>query len=71
MKIHSHMLIVHLEANIEMELEKMINTMIKKFKQNLEVWVNCAKTLLKMRLKDKSRHIMQRALESLVPSESM
>ncbi|CAD1477458.1 unnamed protein product, partial [Heterotrigona itama] len=69
LKIYTHMLTVHLEAGRQMELEKIINTIIKKFKQIPEVWVNCGEALLKIGLKDKSRHIMQRALQSLPASE--
>ena len=71
LKIYTHMLTVHLEAGRQMELEKIINTIIKKFKQIPEVWVDCGETFLKMGLKDKSRHIMQRALQSLPASERM
>ncbi|CAL7942589.1 unnamed protein product [Xylocopa violacea] len=69
LKIYSHMLTVHIEAGRQFELEKTIKTMIGKFKQNPQVWVDCGEALLKMGLKDKSRHIMQRALQSLPASE--
>nr|XP_034190633.1 protein RRP5 homolog isoform X1 [Osmia lignaria] len=69
LKVYSHMLTVHLEAGRQFELEKIINTMIGKFKQNPQVWIDCGAALLKMGLKDKSRHIMQRALQSLPASE--
>lgn len=69
LKIYSHMLIVHVEAGRQIELEKTINTIIGKFKQIPEIWINCGEALLKIGLKDKSRHIMQRALQSLPASE--
>lgn len=71
LKIYSHMLIVHVEAGRQIELEKTINTIIGKFKQIPEIWINCGEALLKIGLKDKSRHIMQRALQSLPASERM
>ncbi|XP_031829863.2 ribosomal RNA Processing 5 [Nomia melanderi] len=69
LKVYTHMLTVHFEAERQNELEKIINTMLGKFKQNPDVWINCGTVLLKMGLKDKSRHIMQRALQSLPPSQ--
>ncbi|OAD57691.1 Protein RRP5 like protein, partial [Eufriesea mexicana] len=69
LKIYTHMLLVHIEASRQIELEKTINIMIGKFKQNPQVWIYCGEALLKMGLKDKSRHIMQRALQSLPTSE--
>lgn len=69
LKVYTHMLTVHLEAGRQFELEKTINTMIGKFKQISQVWIECGSVLLKMGLKDKSRHIMQRALQSLPPSD--
>ncbi|XP_012135637.1 ribosomal RNA Processing 5 isoform X2 [Megachile rotundata] len=69
LKVYTHMLTVHLEAGRQFELEKTINTMIGKFKQNPQVWIECGSVLLKMGLKDKSRHIMQRALQSLPASD--
>lgn len=69
LKIYNHMLTVHVEAGRQIELEKTINTMIGKFKHIPEVWFNCGEALVKMGLKDKSRHIMQRALQSLPASE--
>lgn len=71
LKIYTHMLLVHIEASRQIELEKTINVMIGKFKQNPQVWIYCGEALLKMGLKDKSRHIMQRALQSLPTSERM
>ncbi|KOC61617.1 Protein RRP5 like protein [Habropoda laboriosa] len=69
LKIYSHMLTVYAEAGRQIELEKIINTMIGKFKQNPQIWIDCGATLLKIGLKEKSRHIMQRALQSLPASE--
>ncbi|XP_017888354.1 protein RRP5 homolog [Ceratina calcarata] len=69
LKIYTHMLTVHIEAGRLSELAKTVNTMIGKFKQNPQVWIDCGEALLKVNLKDKSRHIMQRALQSLPPSE--
>ena len=70
-KIYTHMLIVRVEAGRQMELEETINTMIGKFKHIPEMWFNCGEGLLKMSLRDKSRHIMQRAFQSLPVSERM
>ena len=71
LKIYSHMLTVHVEAGRQMELQKTIDTMIGKFKHIPEIWFNCGECLLRMGLKDKSRHVMQRALQSLPASERM
>ncbi|XP_071874506.1 protein RRP5 homolog [Bombus fervidus] len=60
-----HMSTVPVEAGRQMELEKRISTMIAKFKRIPETWFNCGGGLLKMGLKDRSRHIPQRALQSL------
>lgn len=65
------MLTVHVEAGRQMELEKTINTMIAKFKHIPETWFNCGEGLLKIGLKDRSRHIMQKALQSLPVCERM
>ncbi|XP_015437456.1 PREDICTED: protein RRP5 homolog [Dufourea novaeangliae] len=69
LKVYTHMLTVHHEAGRQVELEKTINTILGKFKQNPQVWIDCGTALLKMGLKDKSRHIMQRALQSLPLAE--
>ncbi|XP_076653211.1 ribosomal RNA Processing 5 [Halictus rubicundus] len=69
LKVYTHMLTVHFEADRQAELEKLINTMLGKFKNVPQVWIDCGTVLLKMGLKEKSRHIMQRALQSLPPSE--
>lgn len=69
LKILSHMLTVHVEAGRQVELEKLVNTFIKKYKVNPQVWVDCGAALLKIGLKDKSRQIMQRALQSLPTSD--
>nr|KAF7435982.1 hypothetical protein H0235_004173 [Vespula pensylvanica] len=69
LKVYTHMLTVHVEAGRQFELEKLVNTFIGKFKQNPQVWVECGSALLKLGLKDKSRQVMQRALQSLPLSE--
>ncbi|KAK2581800.1 hypothetical protein KPH14_002273 [Odynerus spinipes] len=69
LKIYAHMLTVHVEAGRQLELEKLVNTFIRKFKQNPQVWTDCGTALLKIGLKDKSRQIMQRALQSLPSSD--
>ncbi|XP_033180377.1 rRNA biogenesis protein rrp5-like [Bombus impatiens] len=43
--------------------------MIGKFKHIPETWFNCGEGLLKMGLKEKMGHIMQKALQSLPASE--
>ncbi|KAG7214067.1 hypothetical protein KM043_001432 [Ampulex compressa] len=68
LKVYTHMLTVHVDAGRQNELEKIINAMIGKFKQDPQMWVDCGAALLKLNLKDKSRHIMQRALQSLPAS---
>ncbi|KAK0077894.1 hypothetical protein PV325_003328 [Microctonus aethiopoides] len=67
--IYLHMLSVHADAGRHAELEKMIKTVTGKFKQLPEMWIEVGTILLKVGLKDKSRHIMQRALQSLPPQE--
>ncbi|XP_047343995.1 protein RRP5 homolog [Vespa velutina] len=69
LKVYTHMLTVHAEAGRQFELEKLVNTFIGKFKQNPKVWPECGGALLKLGLKDKSRQVMQRALQSLPSSE--
>lgn len=68
-KVYAHMLTIYSEAGKQIELEKTVNMIVKKFKEQPEMWIKCGATLLKMGLKDKSRHIMQRALQSLPPHE--
>ncbi|XP_029666724.1 protein RRP5 homolog isoform X1 [Formica exsecta] len=68
-RIYTHMLTVHADAGKKIELEKLIDTMIGKFKQNPQTWINCGAALLKIGLKEKSRHIMQRAVQSLPASQ--
>ncbi|EZA53869.1 RRP5-like protein [Ooceraea biroi] len=67
--IYTHMLTVHADAGRRAELEKLIGTMIGKFKQNPQTWIECGTALLKSGLKERSRHIMQRALQSLPVSQ--
>lgn len=64
-KVCSHLLTLHLDAKRYNEIEKLANIMIVKFKQNPKIWTNCGAALLKIGLKDRSRNIMQRALQSL------
>ncbi|OXU24575.1 hypothetical protein TSAR_003263 [Trichomalopsis sarcophagae] len=64
-KVYTHMLTVHGDAGRQADLEKLTSAMIAKFKQNPETWISCGTALLKIGMKDKSRHIMQRALQSL------
>lgn len=68
-KIYTHMLTVHADANRKVELEKLISTMIGKFKQDPQMWINCGDALLKIGFKEKSRYIMQRAIQSLPASQ--
>ncbi|KAL6430719.1 hypothetical protein ACFW04_006937 [Cataglyphis niger] len=68
-KIYTHMLTVHADAGRKIELEKLIDTIIGKFKQDPQTWINCGAALLKIGLKEKSRHIMQRAVQSLPASQ--
>lgn len=68
-RIYTHMLTVHADAGRKAELEKLIDTMIGKFKQDPATWTNCGAALLKIGLKEKSRHIMQRAIQSLPASQ--
>ncbi|XP_046478494.1 rRNA biogenesis protein RRP5 [Neodiprion pinetum] len=64
-KVYTHMLTLHANANRQAALDKTITTITGKFKQNPLAWIESGIALLKMRLKDRSRHIMQRALQSL------
>lgn len=68
-KVYAHMLNVHVDAGRQAELEKLITSMIGKFKQSPDTWVDCGAALLKIGLKEKSRDIMQRALQSLPASQ--
>lgn len=68
-KVYTHMLTVHADAGRQAELNKLVGTMIGKFKQDPQTWIECGTALLKVGLKEKSRHIMQRALQSLPASE--
>ncbi|EFN87453.1 Protein RRP5-like protein, partial [Harpegnathos saltator] len=65
LKVYTHMLNVFLDMGERTELEKLIDVMTHKFKEKPEMWVDCGAALLKIGLKDKSWHIMQRALKSL------
>jgi len=65
LKVYTHMLSVHADASRQIELQKLISTMTGKFKQESQMWIDCGAALLKIGLKEKSRHIMQRALQSL------
>lgn len=69
LKIYTHMLTVHTDVGRQIELEKLIRSMIGKFKQKPQVWIDCGEAFLKIGLKEKSRHTMQRALQSLPASE--
>ncbi|KAL6431723.1 hypothetical protein ACFW04_007334 [Cataglyphis niger] len=68
-KIYTHMLTVHVDAGRRIELKKLIDTITSKFKQDPQAWINCGAALLKIGLKEKSRHIMQRAVQSLPASQ--
>lgn len=68
-KIYSHMLTAYCEAGKQIEMEKIVNMIVKKFKDQPEMWIKCGAVLLKVGLKDKSRHVMQRAIQSLPASE--
>lgn len=68
-KVYTHMLTVHAEAGRKAELEKLIGTIIGKFKQDPQTWIDCGTALLKIGMKEKSRQIMQRALQSLPASQ--
>ncbi|KYN31201.1 Protein RRP5 like protein, partial [Trachymyrmex septentrionalis] len=68
-KVYMHMLTVHADAGRKTELEKLIGTVISKFKQDSQTWIDCGTALLKIGMKEKSRQIMQRALQSLPASQ--
>ncbi|XP_036148690.1 protein RRP5 homolog isoform X2 [Monomorium pharaonis] len=68
-KVYMHMLTVQADAGRKIELEKLINTVIGKFKQDSQTWIDCGAALLKIGMKEKSRQIMQRALQSLPASQ--
>lgn len=64
-KVYTHMLTLHADAKRQTALEKTITTITGKFKQNPQAWIESGSAYLQMGLKDKSRHTMQRALQSL------
>ncbi|XP_008558137.1 protein RRP5 homolog [Microplitis demolitor] len=68
-KIYLHMITVHADAARNSELEHTIKTVTGKFKQDPDVWTECGCAFLKLGLKEKSRFLMQRALQSLPPKE--
>jgi len=68
-KVYVHMLTVHVDAGREAELNKLINSMIGKFRQDFQTWIECGTALFKIGLKEKARCIMQRALQSLPVSQ--
>ncbi|XP_011176334.3 protein RRP5 homolog [Solenopsis invicta] len=68
-KVYMHMLTVQADAGRKNELEKLISTVIGKFKQHPQTWIDCGTALLKIGMKEKSRQIMQRALQSLPASQ--
>ncbi|KAG5306190.1 RRP5 protein, partial [Acromyrmex insinuator] len=68
-KVYMHMLTIHADAGRKTELEKLIGTVISKFKQDPQTWIDCGAALLKIGMKEKSRQIMQRALQSLPASQ--
>ena len=67
--IHLHMLTVYADAGKRTELDNTVATILRKFKEFPQVWIECGAALLKMGLLDKSRHVMQRGLSSLPPQE--
>ena len=68
-KIYAHMLTLYSEAEKHVELEKTVNTILKKFKGSPEMWIKCGIALMKMGLKEKSRLIIQRAVQTLPARE--
>ena len=68
-KIYSHMLTIYADTGKQIDMEKMVNMIVKKFKDKPEMWIKCGASLLMVGLKDKSRHIMQRALQVLPAHE--
>ncbi|KYQ47857.1 Protein RRP5 like protein, partial [Trachymyrmex zeteki] len=68
-KVYMHMLTIHADAGRKTELEKLIGTVINKFKQDSQTWTDCGAALLKIGMKENSRQIMQRALQSLPASQ--
>ncbi|XP_063988283.1 protein RRP5 homolog [Diachasmimorpha longicaudata] len=68
-KIYLHMLKVHSDAGRTDEMERLVKTITGKFKGLPDVWVQCGAALLKTGLSEKSRYTMQRALQSLPPTD--
>ncbi|XP_044579907.1 protein RRP5 homolog [Cotesia glomerata] len=68
-KIYLHMVIAHTDAGRHLKLEEVVKVVTGKFKQDPEVWTECGGAYLKAGLKEKSRFLMQRALQSLQPKE--
>ncbi|KAF7994681.1 hypothetical protein HCN44_004153 [Aphidius gifuensis] len=64
-KIYLHMLTIYSNNKCITELEKIVKTLTAKFRTDPQVWIDCGCAFLKSGSKDKSRHTMQRALQSL------
>jgi len=68
-KMYAHVLNIHAETGRKNEFEKVMDKMIRKFKKDPQTWIDCGAASLKIGMKEKSRQIMQRALQSLPESE--
>lgn len=71
-EIYQHLLTVYAEAGRTIELENLIRLVSGKngkFKHDPDMWISCGAALLKVELKQKSRMLMQRALQSLPPQQ--
>lgn len=64
-KVYLHMLNVHIDASRPAELQKIVSAMIAKFKPNPDTWINCGTAYYKIGMKEKSRHLLERALQAL------
>lgn len=64
-KIYLHMLTIYSDTKCIIQLEKIVKILTAKFKTDAQVWIDSGCAFLKSGSKEKSRHTMQRALQSL------
>ncbi|XP_076345975.1 ribosomal RNA Processing 5 isoform X2 [Tachypleus tridentatus] len=65
MKIFVHLINIYMNSNKIEEVEQLYNTMIKRFRQNKEVWINFGTFYMKTERPELARKLMQRSLKSL------
>lgn len=47
------------------EVDQLANTMVRKYKENLDNWLQCQNALMMVGLPDKARYMLQKALTVL------